>query len=463
MAKTTRRDFIQKSATVGAGIGLGGKVLGAPFSTGTVKKNDKVRVGFIGVGNRGTGLMHNFMENEDVEIAALCDVYEPYLRRDKSLMDPEVVKRIHVPDLSRELGKKVKYYTDFRKLLEQKDIDAVCIATPDHWHAIQTIQAIEAGKDVYVEKPLTITLKEGRAMVNAEKKSDRIVAVGLNRRGSSMYQKLAGKVEDKIGKVTYAKAFRVSNMAPDGIGNEKPMPTPKDLDWDMWIGPRPYHDYQYNVAPYYFRWWKEYSSQMGNWGVHYMDAIRWMLGETAPSAITAHGGKYTLKDDRNIPDTMEVLFEFKSGLIIQFGIHEASTIEGVKGGEVFLSGTKGNIAIDQNGYQITPARPGQFQKWKKLVEEEKYDIQSAQQFGDLNIRENSTGRLIRNFLDCVKSRETPWCTLEDGHRSTSFAHLANIALETGSRIEWDADTEKITNNEAANKLLHYEYRSPWKL
>ena len=278
-----------------------------------------------------------------------------------------------------------------------------------------------------------------------------------------MYQKLAGKVEDKVGKVTYAKAFRVSNMAPDGIGNEKPMPAPKDLDWDMWIGPRPYHDYQYNIAPYYFRWWKEYSSQMGNWGVHYMDAIRWMLGETAPSAITAHGGKYTLKDDRNIPDTMEVLFEFKSGLIIQFGIHEASTIEGVKGGEVFLSGTKGNIAIDQNGYQITPARPGQFQKWKKLVEEEKYDIQSAQQFGDLNIRENSTGRLIRNFLDCVKSRETPWCTLEDGHRSTSFAHLANIALETGSRIEWDADKEKITNNEAANKLLHYEYRSPWKL
>ncbi len=157
MTKTSRRDFIQKSMAMGAGIGLGGEVLGAPFSIGTGKSNDKIRVGFIGVGNRGTGLMHNFMDNEDVEVAALCDVYEPYLRRNVDLMHAETKKRIYVPDLSRKLSKNVKYYTDFRKLLEQKDIDAVCIATPDHWHAIQTIQAIEAGKDVYVEKPLTIT------------------------------------------------------------------------------------------------------------------------------------------------------------------------------------------------------------------------------------------------------------------------------------------------------------------
>jgi predicted dehydrogenase len=202
---------------------------------------------------------------------------------------------------------------------------------------------------------------------------------------------------------------------------------------------------------------------MGNWGVHYMDAIRWMVGETAPVAITATGGKYVLTDDRNIPDTMEVFFEFASGRVVQFGIHEAGTIPGIEPGEILLSGTKGNIAIDQNSYHVTPARPGQFQDWKQLTEAEDYSLKSDTQYGDLGISENSTGRLIRNFLDCVRTRETPWCTLEEGHRSTSFAHLANIALETGQRIEWDAEKEEITNHKAANDLLMYEYRSPWKL
>jgi predicted dehydrogenase len=202
---------------------------------------------------------------------------------------------------------------------------------------------------------------------------------------------------------------------------------------------------------------------MGNWGVHYMDVIRWMIGETAPTAITAHGGKYIVKDDRDIPDTMEVIFEFDSGTMIQFGIHEASSGGGIQGGEVELSGTKANLVADQNGYTINPARRGQFQTWDKLTEEEEFKMESKAKFGDLGISENSTSNLIRNFLDCVKSGDTPWCTLEDGHRSTSFAHLGNIALETGMRIEWDPVKERITNSEKANDLLHYEYRKPWKL
>jgi predicted dehydrogenase len=251
-------------------------------------------------------------------------------------------------------------------------------------------------------------------------------------------------------------------MYPNGIGKQNPADPPKDFDWDMWLGPRAYRPYQYNIAPYYFRWWKDYSTQMGNWGVHYMDAIRWMVGETAPKAITATGGKYVLEDDRDIPDTMEVLFEFESGMMINFGIHEASMAAGVQGGEIELCGTKGIIAINQNGYNIKPARPGQFQEWKQLVEAESKKFDAKKTYGDLNISENSTGLLIRNFLDCIKSRETPWCTLEEGHRSTSFAHLANISLEVGQRIEWDAEKEVITNNKKANDLLQYEYRAPWK-
>jgi predicted dehydrogenase len=462
--RLTRRSFIARSAlaTAGAAIGLEGIAL-SPHGR-RVGPNDRIRMGFIGVGNRGTQLMTMFMGNEDVEVAALCDVYEPYLNRDRSSVNQRYLDTDKVPPMKTRFGKDVKRYKDFRKLLEQKDIDAVCIATPDHWHAIQSIQAMEAGKDIYVEKPLTITLREGRAMVEAQKRTGRLVEVGLNRRGSTVFQKLAKEVQnDRIGKVTTARAVRISNMYPDGIGRLKAEEPPAGFDWDMWLGPRPERPYQYNIAPYYFRWWKDYSTQMGNWGVHYMDVIRWMMGETAPTAITAHGGKYILQDDRDIPDTMEVIFEFDSGTMIQFSIHEASNGGGIEGGEVELCGTKANLIADQNGYKIIPARRGQFQTWDKLTEGEELKMESKATFGDLGISENSTANLIRNFLDCVKSGDTPWCTLEDGHRSTSFAHLANIALETGMRIEWDPEKERITNSDKANDLLHYEYREPWKL
>ncbi|MEM9329620.1 MAG: Gfo/Idh/MocA family oxidoreductase, partial [Bacteroidota bacterium] len=368
------------------------------------------------------------------------------------------------PKMGETFDKRVKQYEDFRELLDDKDIDAVCIATPDHWHAIQTIQALEAGKHVYVEKPLTITIKEGRAMVDAQKRTGKICAVGLNRRGSSIYQHLSKEVQNGlIGKVTTARAQRTSNMFPNGIGRLNSEAPPADFNWDMWLGPRPKRDYQYNIAPYFFRWWREYSSQMGNWGVHYMDVIRWLAGEQAPSAISALGGKYAVEDDRNIPDTMEVLFEFQSGLIVKFSIHEANGGGGVQGGEIELNGAKGNLVANQNGYKVIPARRGQFQTWDQLVAPIDEQFQGNAKFGDLGIRENSTARLIRNFLDCVKSGEEPWCPLEEGHRSTSFAHLANIALEVGGRIEWDAENEVVTNNPKANDLLHYEYRLPWKL
>ena len=460
---SSRRKFIASSATAAAGITVSSKILGAPFIAKRRNANDIIRVGFIGVGNRGSQLLTMFRSNKDVEVAAMCDVYAPYRDRDRSKVAQRYLDTGKIPKLGEDLGD-CKQYEDFRKLLEQKDIDAVCIATPDHWHAIQTIQAMDAGKDVYCEKPLTIALNEGRAMVNAQKKAGQVCAVGLNRRGASIYQQLVKEVQnDLIGKVTSARALRISNMYPDGIGKLSAESPPKDFNWDMWLGPRAKRDYQYNIAPYYFRWWKEYSSQMGNWGVHYMDVIRWMIGETAPKAITAHGGKYLVKDDRDIPDTMEVIFEFESGAMINFSIHEASAGGGIQGGEVELSGAKGNLVANQNGYTISPARPGQFQTWGKMIEPKEVKLEQKRTFGDLSISENSTGNLIRNFLDCVKSREEPWCPLEEGHRSTSFAHLANIALEVGGRIEWDAENERITNIEKANDLLQYEYRKPWKL
>jgi len=459
----SRREFITRSGMATAGTTLGINALSAR-NLKKVGANDKIRMGFIGIGNRGSQLLNLFMANPEVQVAGLCDVYEPYAARDQSLVHPRYLELGKVPKMGEPLGADVKRYSDFRKLLEQKDIDAVCIATPDHWHTIQAIQAMEAGFDVYVEKPLTITIKEGRELVKAQERTGRVVAVGLNRRGSSVYQKLSGEIKaGKIGKVTTARALRISNMFPDGIGRMGPEKPPADFDWDMWLGPRAYRDYQYNIAPYSFRWWSEYSSQMGNWGVHYMDVIRWMIGETAPVAISAHGGKFAVNDDRDIPDTMEVFFEFASGTIVQFSIHEASSGGGIQGGEIELNGSKANLVANQDGYHIKPAKRGQFQTWEKLADEEHYELNGDTSHGDLNIKEDSTANLVRNFLDCIKSGNEPLCTLENGHRSTSFAHLANISLAMNMRIEWDPVNERITNSEKANELLHYQYRAPWKL
>lgn len=449
--KQSRRTFFKRSSATGLGLGL------APAIVSAKDANDRIRVGFIGVGNRGTQLLHSFMQNRDVEIAALCDVYEPYLLRDKSKVHKRFIDEINsqIPAMGEKFRTEPKRYRDFRQLLDDKDIDAVVIATPDHLHAVQTIAACKAGKDVYVEKPLTATIHEGRKMVEVASRTRRVVQVGLNRRGAKTYQECYKRVHTgEIGDIIAGNAFHISNMYPAGIGNAVPEDPPDGFNWDMWLGPRAARPFQYNIHPYRFRWWKGYSSQMGNWGVHFMDAIRWMMDEAAPVSISAHGGKTFLDDDRTIPDTMHVTFEFASGALVTFSIFEACGGKGIDQGEVELRGTKGTLYINERGYRIEPSRHGQFQTWDRLTEPAELRLEE---------RFDSTAVLVRDFLDCIKTRGTCLCPLEEGHRSTSFAHLANIALETGLRIEWDPVKERITNSDEANSLLHYEYRSPWTL
>jgi len=453
---TSRRSFMGGSLAV-AGI------TAAPSITRAQGANDKIRVGFIGNGNRGTQLMRLFMREPDVEVAALCDCYEPYMHRD----DSKVAQRYRdelggrIPKMGEKFPKPPKYYSDYRKLLDDKGIDAVCIATPDHWHALMTIDAVNAGKDVYCEKPLTATIVEGRKMVEAQKKSGQVVAVGLNRRGNPAYQQLAQELHaGKLGTLTFASASRISDMFPNGIGKQKPADPPKDFNWDMWLGPRAFRPYQYNIAPYKFRWFGDFSSQVGNWGVHYMDVIRWMMQEQAPVAISAHGSKF-IDHDADINDNMTITYEFASGRIINLKVLESCGGPNFPYGEVEIRGSKGSVYADERGYRIYPSRPGQFQTWKPELKEEAYDIkEKALSDGSSSV---STGGLIRNFLDCIKSRDTPLCPLEEGHRSTTFAHLANIAVKVKQRLEWDAVAERFTNSKEANDLLHYDYRKPWKL
>lgn len=436
--RITRRTFTKATAAAGAttaAVGWtaaqAGKVAGA---------NERVRIGIIGVGNRGGQVLNAFLKSkDDVEFVAICDVYKPHLEKTAARLDG-----------------KVDQYGDFRKILDRQDIDAVVIATPDHWHAVQTIQACNAGKDVYVEKPLSVTVHEGRKMVEAARRNKRVVQVGTHRRSSELWHKAAVMVQaGDLGQVTVSRAFRLNNMYPNGIGKRPHTAAPGDLDWDMWLGPRPSRPYQDNITPYKFRWWQVYSSQMGNWGVHYLDAIRWCIDQQSPSSICAMGGRYAVEDDRTIPDTAEAMFEFTSGHLALFGTFEATGNPALREGELELRGTKGTAYVSSKKIHVVPERGGQFQDSAPRMEE-------IEHYAEQNNRE-MTAAHARNFLDCVKSRELPNADVETGHRSTTMSLLANISLAMRQRLEWDAKNERFTNPVEANDLLHYEYRKPWTL
>jgi predicted dehydrogenase len=446
---SNRRDFTKAAlATLAApAVARASRVVGA---------NERVRVGCIGVGNRGVQVLDAFTANPDAQVVALCDVYEPYLHGRYDRIDPRfkpLGKR--VPERQPDFGGPVERFKDFRHLLDRKDIDAVIIATPDHWHAIQAIAACEAGKDVYVEKPLSMTVREGRRIVEAARKNDRVVQVGTQRRSSKLYTKLAELVQSGgIGKVTVARAYYASNMYPDGIGHAADSDPPEGLDWDMWLGPRPKRPFNEEILPYKFRWWSLYSSQMANWGVHYFDVMRWMVDEQAPASLSAHGGVFAVKDNRTIPDTAEVIFEHASGMLMTFCTYEASGHPVLRAGEVELRGTLGTVFAGIDRFEVIPERGGAFQDPKPR--REPLTVQAGDGYTEIDRAH------ARDFLDCVKSRRRPSADVEEGHRSTTFALLANIALATKARLDWDPKAERFTNNDQANELLDYEYRAPWK-
>jgi predicted dehydrogenase len=412
--------------------------------------NDRVRIGLIGLGNRGDQVLDAFLAQPDAQVVSLCDVYRPYL-----------------PFAAQKAGGSPSHHKDYRNLLGQKDLDAVVVATPDHWHALQTIHACEAGKDVYVEKPLALTIAEGRRMVEVAQRTHRIVQVGIQRRSSKYVQEAAEFIRSGgIGHVTVAKCYHVLNETPLGIGSPADSAPPDDLDWNLWLGPAPKVPYNPNRCLYKFRWFWDYSGgQLTNFGTHYLDNIQWSLGETAPVAVTAMGGKFGLQDNREIPDTLEVLWKYKSGTLVIFSQYNCNAAPcNISRGEVEFRGTKGTLYLSLRGYEVIPelvrdtpvparspldrSRPGPGTKQMEAIKVE----------GVISDADHA-----RNFLDCVKSRKTPNCDIETGHRSTSATLLGNIAFKTRSYIEWDAASEKVTNHAAANDLLSYQYRAPWRL
>lgn len=446
MADITRRDFA-RAAGVTTALGYS-RIAGA---------NSRVRVGYIGLGNRGDQVQDAFLEHGDQETVALCDLRDDY-------MDWAEAKE-------KKRGLSPKRFKDYRKLLELKDIDAVVICTPDHWHALQFIEACRAAKDVYVEKPLSLTVHEGRRMVEVARETNRVTQVGIHRRSSPFLKEAAELVRSGyIGHVTIARGFHYRNEWPDGIGNPPNTKPPNEWEWEQWLGPAPMQPYNRNKSYYNFRWFYNFSNgQLSNFGVHYMDMLRWSMGLEWPKSVTAMGGKYAVEDNREIPDTLEVLWEYDGGHIINFSQCDCNIAPGnVQDAEMVLKGTKGTMYIHFSRWEVVPEeindRPRfprspidrEGERANRGVRKPMIESRSAKGSQD-------TAFHARNFLDCVKSRQKCNCDILDGHISTSATLIGNVAQRTRTHLEWDGKAQRFTNSEAANKWLSYDYRDPYKL
>ena len=430
----------------------------AALSYGRIRgANDRARLGFIGVGNRGTSLLRATKEYADQHIVAVCDIRRDYLE-----------------NAAQVAGTSPELYGDYRRLIERSDIDAVVIATPDHWHALMMIDACRAGKDVYVEKPLSLTIHEGRRMVETAKHTKRVVQVGIHRRSASYCRQAAEFVRSgAIGQVTVARAARVVNEYPHGIGRTADADPPPGVDWDLFLGPAPAVPYNENRMSYKFRWFYDYSGgQLTDNGVHFLDLIQWGLGRDAPLSVTAVGGKYAVRDSRQTVDTMEALWEFPGGTLVTFSDFgcNAAPVSATKPFLAEWRGTKGTVYVYGTGWEVIPEHqasmpdpggsplPGS----RERREEHRRSFQPAMEAKQAQGRADTRFH-VRNFLDCVKTRGTPNCDIETAHRATTTANVANIAYRIRQHLSWDRESERFTNSAEANSYLHYEYRSPWEL
>jgi predicted dehydrogenase len=443
MSNLTRRDFAKGAALATAASYS--KILGA---------NDRVRLGYIGVGNRGDQVHDAFLETGSNETAAVCDLRDDY-------MDFAIKKSRATP----------KKYKEYRELLANKDIDAVVIATPDHWHALMMIDACNAGKDVYVEKPLSLTVVEGRKMVEAAERTKRVVQVGTQRRSSPFLMEAAEFVRGGgIGQVTMVSSSHIENQWPSGVGNPADASPPSEWEWDHWLGPAPKVPYNPNREFYKFRWFYNYSGgQLTNYGVHNVDMLRWCLGQEAPRSVTAVGGKYAMKDNREIPDTMQVIWEWDGPTLMLFTHHDCNDSPvNAQGAEIELRGTKGTMYIHGNRWEVVPQKitdmPYYARSPVNREQERPYRPSKKAVIEPKTVKgTESTVLHARNFLECIKSRGKCNADILTGHLSTSATLIGNIAHKTQSVLKWDARAERFTNNDAANRFLEYKYRAPYKL
>ncbi len=430
MSESSRRNFLKKSA-VAAGAASFGRLLGA---------NDRIRVGLIGCGGIGRHDLSTFFLHDDVDCPIICDIDDAMIAKT-------------IPVVEKQLGKKPDVVKDFRRVIDRKDIDALIVATPDHWHALPTSYGCQAGKDVYVEKPLAVTIGEGRAVLEAAKRHNRVVQMGTQWRSGRHYAEAVEFVQSgKLGKIRQVRAWAYLDWL-GGIGNPPDSDPPPGVDYDMWLGPAPKRPFNKNRFHWNFRWFWDYANGlMSDWGVHLINVAMWAMGYNAPKSITSTGGKMVVDDNTETPDTQIAVYEFPTYTFVW----EHQMLGGVGiGGRphgLCFSGSEGTLTIDAKGWEVVP-------------EPKKKSLVAYMRTVDPNDR-RADGRPahVRNFLDCMRSRQKPVENLEVGHFVSSVAHLGNVALRSRSRIVWDAENERCVGNGDADQFVFCrQYRAPWKL
>ncbi len=429
MPQASRREFLRKSATT-ASLASVARVLGA---------NDRIRVALIGCGGMGRGDLATFFLHPDVECPVICDVDDAMIAKCAPLVEkregraPEVVK-------------------DFRRVIERKDVDALIVATPDHWHALPTVYGCQAGKDVYVEKPLAVTIGEGRAVLEAAKRHNRVVQMGTQWRSGHHYREATEFVQSgKLGKIRQVRAWAYLDWV-GGIGSPPDSDPPPGADYDLWLGPAPKRPFNKNRFHFNWRWFWDYANGlMSDWGVHLINLAMWAMGPAPPRTVTSTGGKMVVEDNTETPDTQVAVYEFPTYTLIW----EHQMLGGVGiGGRphgLCFSGSEGTLIVDAKGWEVIPEG-----KRKNLVA-------YARPVDPNDKQADGRPAHVRDFLDCMRSRRQPVENLEVGHFASSVAHLGNVALRSRSKIVWDAVNERCVGNPEADQFVYRPYREPWKL
>ncbi|MBM3879448.1 MAG: Gfo/Idh/MocA family oxidoreductase [Verrucomicrobia bacterium] len=433
MKRVNRRQFLQRGSVAAAATPwIGGLVVSRIPQA--VAASEKVRVGLIGGGGMGRGDLATFFLNAEVECPVVCDVDDRQLAAAVQLVEE---KRGQRPDRCK----------DFRRVLERKDVDAVLVATPDHWHALPTVLACQAGKDVYVEKPLALTIAEGRAMIEAAQRHGRICQMGAQRLSSPTYAQAVEFVRSgKLGKVGLVRAWAYLDWIRP-IGSPPDGEVPAGVDYDLWLGPAPQRPFNPNRFHFNFRWFWDYAGGlMTDWGVHLIQVLLWAMGPEPPRAVLSSGGKYVLQDNSETPDTQITVYEFPTyTLVWEHKVGVGLGLYNRPWGMAF-TGTEGTLVINDAGWEI-------------LREPSKDSLEAKKHPGGTDPRPAH----VRNFLDCVKSRQQPVENLEVGHHVSTVAHLGNLALRTGRKLVWDHAAERVVGDAEANRLVSVRYRAPWKL
>ncbi len=432
----SRRNFIKNSAAVTAAIGVMPTILNASCAA-----NEKIVVGLIGCNGMGFEDLKAFLKQPHVECAALCDVDQNVLNK-------------RAAEVEKITGKKPALFGDFRKLLEQKDIDAVIIGTPDHWHCLPMIYAVQAGKDVYCEKPLGNTIEECNLMVKAQKRYNKVVQVGQWQRSDPHWRAAVDYIQSgQIGRVRSVRAWSY-------VGWKKSIPVladepaPAGVDYNMWLGPAPERPFNRNRFHFTFRWFWDYAGGlMTDWGVHLLDYALLGMNQYIPKSVSSSGGKYAFPSDAmETPDTMMAMYDFGD-----FGILWDHTI-GIYGAQfknrghgVAFIGEYGTLVIDRNGWEVVP-------ETKSTSAKEGYQgmpIQKGTGQGlDLH---------VANFLDCIRKGGKPNCDIETAAHIARFSQMGNIAYRVGRKLEWDGEKQEFVNDPEANLFAKAHYRAPWTL